>query len=92
MTTLTPSNGTIRLTPPASGPAIKIAAPTGRPIRVISPDTSIRVINPTTAGPAVVVPVTGPPGHDGAPGAPGTPGTEPEDLPDLTLIFENGLI
>lgn len=37
--------------------------------------------------------VKGPPGDPGPPGPPGAPGESPDtDLPDLTLLFENGLI
>lgn len=44
-------------------------------------------------GPALeVVEVEGQRGADGAPGAPGPPGESPGDIPDMTLIFENGLI
>jgi hypothetical protein len=44
-------------------------------------------------GPALeVVEVEGQRGLPGPEGPPGAPGENPEDIPDMTLIFENGLI
>lgn len=71
-----------------------------------TPDGSVSITVPTLlptifnvpASDQVVVPVTGPVGSEGRdgpagpPGPPGPVGSLDEDLPDMTLIFENGLI
>jgi hypothetical protein len=44
-------------------------------------------------GPSLeVVEIEGERGLPGPQGPPGAPGENPEDIPDMTLIFENGLI
>lgn len=50
---------------------------------------SIIIAPPVPVGARLVLPVAGPPGRDGAPGAPGQLDL---DIPDLTLLLENGLI
>jgi len=68
----------------APSAAVALTAPSSAP-----------AITPVPATEGVVVPVSGPAGPGGPlgpPGPPGPTGNLDEDLPDLTLLFENGLI
>jgi hypothetical protein len=72
---------------------VTLNAPDGSVVITI-PDTLPVILNvPDTD--EVVVPVAGPTGGlgpEGPPGPPGPVGNLDEDLPDLVLILENGLI
>lgn len=79
--------------------AVEVTAPQrSTSVVVVGESIEITRVDVTTPAPAVEVIdayMTGPAGPVGAPGAPGPPGPAgsiDEDLPDMTLIFENGLI
>lgn len=86
---LTPLNDVVEIDPPQNT-VVPITAPTSDLVlEITAPGVAVQVIEaPTSAPLGLVVPVVGPPGNDGAPGA---PGENPDDIPDMTLFFENGL-
>lgn len=55
-----------------------------------SPIQPITVKAPPQPSTGLIVAVAGAPGKDGEPGVPGA--ADYDDIPDLTLLFENGLI
>lgn len=87
-------------------PAVTSTTPADLIASVRTPTTSLELVAPAVVPVVVeqpsdsrlVVPVGGPAGPSGGsgpngpPGPPGPVGNLDEDLPDLTLLFENGLI
>lgn len=75
---------------------VSLQTPDGS-ITITVPGVLPTILNVPDPG-EVVVPVAGPSGTSGArgpegpPGPPGPVGNLDENLPDLTLLFENGLI
>jgi hypothetical protein len=79
----------LRLSPPA--PPTLVDAPTSAPQAVLDGPPMPVVAPEVPRSATVVVPLAGPSGPPGIPGAPGEDGNG-DDVPDLTVYFENGLI
>lgn len=80
MTGLIPLGGGITIAPPEDDATTLVP----------DPRAPIKVAPPPDPSPVLVVPAAGPRGQQGNPGPAGD--TNLDDLEDLSLLFENGLI
>lgn len=73
------------------GGGITIGAPDDEATTLVpDPRAPIKIAPPPDPSPVLVLPSAGPAGGKGDKGDPGDSGLD--DVPDLTLLFENGLI